>query len=134
MRIRIRTTCLLSTIAFSFPSFAQVAANGKPPLHGPREPYDGPIFDVHLHTDPPASAIGVPNPVTGVAAAANAQALRDAVLEACKTYHITHAVLNGWPGTLQLWTERDPRLFLLAPMVLNNDRTPLMSASDLRSE
>jgi hypothetical protein len=27
--------------------------------------YSGPIIDMHLHTDPPASAVGMPNPVTG---------------------------------------------------------------------
>lgn len=128
------TTCLLS-IAFSLSSSAQETVTGaKPSVHEVSAPYSASIFDVHLHTDPPASAVGVPNPVTGVAAAANAQALRDAVLQACKTHHITHAVLNGWPGTLQLWRKRDSELFIFAPMVLNNDRTPLMSVSDLRSE
>lgn len=31
----------------------------------PHVEYSGPIIDVHLHTDPPASVRGVPNPVTG---------------------------------------------------------------------
>jgi hypothetical protein len=102
--------------------------------HESSKSYTGPIFDVHLHTGPPASVIGVPNPVTEVAAAASAQELRDAVVKACKKYNITHAMLNGWPGTLQQWAESDAQRFILAPMVLNNDRKPLMSVSALRSE
>jgi hypothetical protein len=105
-----------------------------PPVHKSSGSYAGSIFDVHLRTDPPASAVGLPNPVTGVAAAANAQVHRDAVLQACKTYHITHAVLNGLPGTLQRWVDGDSQRFIFAPMVLNNDRTLLMSASDLEIE
>jgi hypothetical protein len=35
------------------------SARGPAPVR-----YTGPIIDVHLHTDPPASVIGVPNPVT----------------------------------------------------------------------
>jgi hypothetical protein len=122
-------------IAFPRAPFAQQAGVvTAPPVHESSKSYTGPIFDVHLHTDPPASAIGMPNPVTGVAAAANAQALRDAVIQECKKYDITHAVLNGWPGTLQQWAKSDSQRFILAPMVLNNDRIPIISASDLRRE
>jgi hypothetical protein len=81
--------------------------------------YSGPIFDVHLHTDPPATVRGVPNPVTGAPAAANALGLRDAVIEECRKYNVTRAVLNGWPGTLEKWAELDPKRFVLAPMILN---------------
>jgi hypothetical protein len=64
--------------------------------------YDGPIIDVHLHTDPPASMIGVRNPVTGAPAAAPDELLRTTLRE-CVTYNIVKAVLNGWQrhiGTL----------------------------------
>jgi uncharacterized protein len=135
MRMLGTTTCLFSMFASAHALCAQApkAAAAQMVQHL-GEPYTGPIFDVHLHTDPPATAIGVPNPVTGVAGAANASALRDAVIQECRKYHITHAVLNGWPGTLQRWAETDPQRFLLAPMVLNNDRSPVMSADVLRSE
>ena len=75
--------------------------------------YSGPIFDVHLHTNPPASVLGAPNPVTGVKAAANALALRDAVIQECRKYNVTRAVLNGSPGTLAKWAEVDPKRFIL---------------------
>ncbi len=96
--------------------------------------YSGPIFDVHLHTDPPASALGMPNPVTGVKPAANALALRDAVIQECRKYNVTRAVLNGWPGTLEKWAEIDSKRFILAPMILNADKHPVMSVSQLRGE
>jgi predicted TIM-barrel fold metal-dependent hydrolase len=96
--------------------------------------YSGPIFDVHLHTDPPATVLGAPNPVTGVKAAANALALRDATIEECMKYNVTRAVLNGWPGTLEKWAELDPRRFILAPMILNTDKHPVMSVTALRTE
>jgi hypothetical protein len=73
MRILICTTCLLSMIAFPRAPFAQQAGVvTAPPVHESSKSYTGPIFDVHLHTDPPVSAIGVPNPVTGMAAALRA--------------------------------------------------------------
>ena len=128
-------TCLFALIAFPSCQLAQsTGGNSGSHFVEPGRSYKGPIFDVHLHTDPPASVVGVPNPVTGVAAAANPQALRDAVIQACERYHIAHAVLNGWPGTLQSWAKSDSQRFILAPMVLNNDRTPVISVSDLRSE
>lgn len=96
--------------------------------------YSGPIFDVHLHTDPPASVLGAPNPVTGVKAAANALALRDAVIQECRKYNVTRAVLNGSPGTLAKWAEVDPKRFILAPMILNTDKHPVMSVAQVRTE
>jgi hypothetical protein len=96
--------------------------------------YSGPIFDVHLHTDPPASALGMPNPVTGVRPAANTLALRDAVIGECRKYNVTRAVLNGWPGTLERWAEVDPKRFILAPMILNTNKHPVMSVLQLRTE
>jgi predicted TIM-barrel fold metal-dependent hydrolase len=96
--------------------------------------YSGPIFDVHLHTDPPASVLGAPNPVTGVKAAANALALRDAVIQECRKFNVTRAVLNGSPGTLAKWAEGDPKRFILAPMILNTDKHPVMSVVQLRTE
>ena len=84
----------------------------------PQIRYAGPIIDVHLHTDPPASAIGMPNPVTGMPAAASADALREATLQECTRLNIVRAVLNGAPGTLARWQEADPARFLAAPMIL----------------
>ena len=134
IRILTCAACLLLMTTFPRGSLAQQAGLVAHSGHELTDRYSGPIFDVHLHTDPPASAIGMPNPVTGLAAAADSQVLRDAVIGACNKYQITHAVLNGWPGTLQQWTVREPHRFILAPMVLNNDRTPLISVSDLKSE
>ena len=96
--------------------------------------YSGPIFDVHLHTDPPASVLGAPNPVTGVKPAANALALRDAVIEECRKYNVIRAVLNGSPVTLEKWAALDRKRFILAPMILNTDKHPLMSVAALRTE
>ncbi len=45
--------------------------------------YSGPIFDVHLHTDPPASALGMPNPVTGVKPADDGRRAVAIVREEC---------------------------------------------------
>src|SRR5579863_408406 len=65
--------------------------------------YRGPIFDVHLHTDPPASATDMPNPVTGSRPMRTREELRGAVLRTCDKHNITHAVLNGWPESLKVW-------------------------------
>jgi hypothetical protein len=96
--------------------------------------YTGPIIDVHLHTDPPASAIGVPNPVTGTPAAASALKLRDATLKELEKYHVVRAVLNGWPGTLDDWVSAIPNRFLVAPMILKDNANPVLSADSLRQQ
>ena len=135
MHTLICAICIFPMIASAPALSAQQGAGvSASQVHESRPSYSGPIFDVHLHTDPPASAIGVPNPVTGAAAVVDPHALRDAVIEACKKYNITHAVLNGWPGTLQKWSESDSQRFIIAPMVLNNDRNPVMSVFELKSE
>lgn len=136
MRILVRTAfSLFWILALARAPLAQKSViPGKPPRPKANRSYTGPIFDVHLHTDPPTSAMGMPNPVTGLSPAANSEALRDAVLQECAKYHITHAVLNGWLGTLQKWAERDSKRFLLAPMVLRENRTPVMSAAELKTE
>jgi hypothetical protein len=46
---------------------------------------------------------------------------------------VTRAVLNGWPGTLEKWAEVDPKRFILAPMILNTDKHPVMSVPQLRT-
>jgi uncharacterized protein len=99
------------------------------PAQAPKH-YDGPIFDVHLHTDPPDSAVGLPNPVTGAPASKNRDELRQAVLQECKKYNITHAVLHGWPDTLQSWAESNPSLFLPAPMPLRNGVHPVFTPAE----
>ncbi|HET7922189.1 MAG TPA: hypothetical protein VFM15_05485, partial [Gammaproteobacteria bacterium] len=62
------------------------SARGPAPVR-----YTGPIIDVHLHTDPPASVIGVPNPVTHARPATSPAELLDATLRACEQYHIVRA-------------------------------------------
>lgn len=96
--------------------------------------YSGPIIDVHLHTEPPASAIGAPNPVTGKPSAASARALRDATIAECKKFGIVRAVLNGWPGTLEPWLGADPERFIAAPMILEATREPVIDPGTLRRE
>jgi predicted TIM-barrel fold metal-dependent hydrolase len=94
--------------------------------------YTGPIIDVHLHTDPPASAVAVPNPVTGAPPARTAEELRDATLREMDRFRIVRAVLNGWPGTLDSWIATAPGRFIAAPMVLKDGRKPVMSVGELR--
>jgi len=96
--------------------------------------YTGPIIDVHLHTDPPRSVVGVPNPVTGAKPVAPGAELRDAVIEQCKRYNIVRAVLNGWPDTLKSWIEKDPQRFIAAPMILDQDKHPILDVETLRRE
>lgn len=94
--------------------------------------YAGPIIDVHLHTDPPASVLGQPNPVSGVSAARSAEEMLSATLQEARRYNIVRAVLNGWPGTLERWSRADPQRFLAAPMVLNDNSTPTATVAELR--
>jgi predicted TIM-barrel fold metal-dependent hydrolase len=96
--------------------------------------YSGPIIDVHLHTQPPLSVIGKPNPVTGVKGASSATELRDATLRECEKYHIVRAVLNAWPGTAEQWVKADPKRFLVAPMVLKDSPKPVLTVEALRKQ
>jgi hypothetical protein len=96
--------------------------------------YSGPIIDVHLHTEPPLSVIGKPNPVTGVKGASSTIELRDATLKECEKYHIVRAVLNALPGTADEWVKADPKRFLLAPMVLNNSAKAELTVEALRKQ
>ncbi|HET7563301.1 MAG TPA: amidohydrolase family protein [Rhodanobacteraceae bacterium] len=96
--------------------------------------YTGPIIDVHLHTDPPASAIGMPNPVTGTQPASDPADLLSATLRECEKYHIVRAVLNGWPGTLDRWMRADPTRFIAAPMILRDSATPTLDVASLRQQ
>lgn len=96
--------------------------------------YAGPIIDVHLHTDPPASAIGMPNPVTRARPASSASELRDAVIQECQRYNIVRAILNGWPGTLQGWVDADPQRFIAAPMILKDTAQPVLDTATLRRQ
>lgn len=75
----------------------------------------------------------MPNPVTGSRPAKNQEQLRDAVLRQCDKYNITHAVLNGWPESLKVWSETDPHRFLRAPMVLQSGTHPLFTPEELRA-
>jgi predicted TIM-barrel fold metal-dependent hydrolase len=108
---------------------------GSPELSGPPAvQYTGPIIDVHLHTDPPRSAAGLPNPVTGAKPAATSEELRDAVIEQCKRYNIVRAVINGRPANLPPWTEKDPHRFIPAPMIIVIDQHPVIDIPTLRSD
>jgi hypothetical protein len=103
-------------------------------IQSPAIIYRGPIIDVHLHTDPPISAMGVPNPVTGSKPAATPTELRDSVIEQCKRYNIVRGVLNGYPGTLKSWVDKDPKRFISAPMILEQDKHPVIDVATLRQE
>ncbi|HET9836210.1 MAG TPA: amidohydrolase family protein [Rhodanobacteraceae bacterium] len=124
----------------AFVLFAVVASNARaqstaaPPLGPTPVRYSGPIIDVHLHTDPPASVIGVPNPVTHVRATSSPAELLDATLRECEKYHIVRAVLSGWPGTLDRWTRADPKRFIAAPMILRDSAVPAMDVDTLRRQ
>ena len=96
--------------------------------------YSGPIIDVHLHTTPPLSAVGKPNPVTGRKGASTAQELCDATLKACRDYKIVRAVLNAHPGTAAPWMKADPKRFLVAPMVLDGNAEPVLPVELLRAQ
>ena len=108
------------------------ASDGEP--NPPKITYAGPIIDVHLHTDPPASVIGMPNPVTRAKAASTPRDLRDAVIQECKKYNIVRAILNGWPGTLQVWVDADPQRFIAAPMILRDTVHPVLDTARLRQD
>lgn len=96
--------------------------------------YAGPIIDVHLHTDPPASAIGMPNPVTGARAATSPEELLRATVRECEKHNIVRAVLNGWPGTLDLWLRANPKRFIAAPMILKDSAAPAVDVATLRQQ
>jgi predicted TIM-barrel fold metal-dependent hydrolase len=97
-------------------------------------PYTGPIIDVHLHTDPPDSLAGQPNPVTGTAAVAAGEALRDATIAAMDRHNVVLAVLNGYPATLESWLEAYPERFIAAVMPFRNAKTPLIAPEELRRQ
>ena len=122
-------------------SFVAIGSAAATPIRVPgREPtaptivYTGPIIDVHLHTDPPASAINMPNPVTGTRPTSTASELRDAVIQECRKYNIIRAILNGWPGTLQSWVDADPQRFIAAPMILKETARPVLDVATLRRQ
>jgi predicted TIM-barrel fold metal-dependent hydrolase len=120
-------------------SFSQNTAVREPvsspqAIQSPAIIYRRPIIDVHLHTDPPISAMGVPNPVTGSKPAATPTELRDSVIEQCKRYNIVRGVLNGYPGTLKSWVDKDPKRFISAPMILEQDKHPVIDVATLRQE
>jgi uncharacterized protein len=117
---------IASAVSYAAPAQAQDAPSRR------SISYTGPIIDVHLHTDPPASAVGWPNPVTGAPAASTPEELLEATLRECRTYNIVRAVLNGWPGTLEAWIRADPERFLAAPMVLNDNAEPTIDVPGLR--
>lgn len=117
--------------SFAWPALlvSLCVAHGQSQQMPPPSHYTGPIFDVHLHTDPPASAKGIPNPATGAPAAASRDELLKAVLAECKKHNVVHAVLNGWPDALPAWAAADRSRFLLAPMVLENGPSPIFTPS-----
>lgn len=126
-------TALLSCL-WMLVSLAAGGAAAQPKGESGTITYAGPIIDVHLHTDPPASAIGLPNPVTGSPAIGSAAELRNATLEEMKRYNVVYAVLNGWPGTLASWVNANPDLFIPAPMILQEDAQPVLNIETLRSQ
>jgi len=113
-------------------AFCQAAASTASPSRQIR--YAGPIIDVHLHTDPPASAIGAPNPVAGAPPASSAAELLRAALQECEKYNIVRAEVNGWPGTLELWVRADSARFIPAPMILRDSPSPALEVRALRRQ
>ncbi len=107
------------------PTFAQ--RQGAPSIR-----YTGPIIDVHLHTEPPPTAVGVPNPVTKSPGMQTSEELRDATLKECARYGIVRAVLNAWPGTEEKWLERGGKTLIWAPMVLKHGPNLEISLPELR--
>jgi hypothetical protein len=105
-----------------------------PAAAAPKVGYSGPIIDVHLHTGTPRSAVGRPNPVTGVKSASTAQELCDATPKECRKHRIVRAVLNAHPGTAQTWVKADAARFLVAPMVLERDAQPVLKVEALRAQ
>lgn len=110
--------------------FALLFACGCPALQAAS--YDGPIIDVHLHTEPPGNDLGAPNPASGAPAVRNAAELRDKTLELARRHNIVKVVLSGWPGTLDDWIAADPTRIIAAPMVLKSAGPPAMSVAELR--
>lgn len=129
---RMNVSCI--ALALAVLVFQASAAHGQDATPRRAIAYDGPIIDVHLHTDPPASAIGRPNPVTGAPPANSPEELLEATLRECKRYNVVHAVLNGWPGTLDAWVRADPQRFLAAPMILNDTADFTMDVAALREQ
>lgn len=85
--------------------------------------YNGPIIDMHMHGRLMRAAQGRPNPVTGRPGAQTVAELMDGVLRACKTHHIVRAVINAPMNDLDPWLLRDDKLFMAAPMVLDESGT-----------
>ena len=56
------------------------------------------------------------------------------MIEQCKRYNIVRAVLNGYPGTLKSWVDKDPKRFISAPMILKKDKHPVIGVATLRQE
>lgn len=110
-------------------SAAAAQAQARPVIR-----YRGPIIDMHLHTDPPESARGLPNPVTGVPAPQSRAELLHATLRECERYNIAKAVLNGYPGTLDGWVKAAPERFLPAPMILSTRPVPEITTQALRRQ
>ncbi len=132
MTSRVKLTLVAAAVACQLPISSSASAQVTPA----RRPvaYSGPIIDVHLHTEAPASAIGMPNPVTGVAASASAEELLRATIREAQTYNIVRAVLNGFPNTLAPWLKADPQRFLAAPMILRESARPEFDVSSLQQQ
>ncbi len=109
-----------------------LGACATPEIAPPR--YSGPIIDMHLHTDPPDSMFGRPNPATGAPGASSGAALRDATLAEMDRHNVVLAVLSGYPETLPLWTGGTPQRFIAAIMPFRDNATPLIAADALQRE
>lgn len=134
---------MIKFMVATFVAACVLALSGKPafghnaesvPETPPHVRYSGPIIDVHLHTDPPASVLGVANPVTGTKPAPSGSELLQATLRQCEKYNIVRAVLSGWPGTLDLWVRASPKRFIAAPMILRDSPVPALGIASLRRQ
>lgn len=131
----VRVLIIVHCVAMTLSHVIDVSpASGQASQARPVIRYEGPIIDVHLHTDPPASAMGLPNPVTGAPAAQSAGELLQATLRECERYNVVRAVLNGWPGTLESWLQAAPERFVAAPMILKDRATPEITPQEFRRQ
>ena len=55
-------------------------------------------------------------------------------MNSARRYNIVRAVLNGYPGTLKSWVDKDPKRFISAPMILKKDKHPVIGVATLRQE
>lgn len=123
-----------SFIAVSVIVFAALGLSGCSTATATAVSYDGPIIDMHLHTDPPESSRTMPNPASGAPSVQPGAALMNATVAEMDRHNIVLGVLNGYPGTLASWMQAHPQRFLAAIMPFRDSATPILDAETLRGQ